>query len=283
MLCKRVPTFRTANCRVVALLFACLAGAPALAEEKPGMPDLAQVEQTCLPTSTANLILWFGHHGYPKLIPAGANEDERDLHVVHRLMVDTDARFDWGTRFDEVTLGIGKYIRDAGYNCTVEYRGLEGQGAPFTQSWLKENDGASEGFILLLAYCRLDPQTHTFTPAWNAGHAVTLVNVEPDMLLVHDPAHMEDESGRKILTPSLISSGTWRDRSGISSVDGLLLLSGSLLEAPPNSLIMVAGAVCITMNSPGAKKSATQLPVAMSSRPTAKSRTWMDWLFGLIF
>jgi hypothetical protein len=35
------------------------------------MPDLSQIEQTCLPTSTANLIIWFGNHGYPKLIASG--------------------------------------------------------------------------------------------------------------------------------------------------------------------------------------------------------------------
>ena len=44
---------------------------PAFALEKGGMPDLAQEEQTCLPTSTANLIVWFGTHGYPKLIVPG--------------------------------------------------------------------------------------------------------------------------------------------------------------------------------------------------------------------
>ena len=46
------------------LLGVCLAGLlvlPAAARrEKAGMPDLAQEEQTCLPTSTANLIVWFG-------------------------------------------------------------------------------------------------------------------------------------------------------------------------------------------------------------------------------
>jgi hypothetical protein len=43
-----------------ALGAACL---PLRADEKIGMPDLAQVEQTCLPTSTANLIIWSGRHG----------------------------------------------------------------------------------------------------------------------------------------------------------------------------------------------------------------------------
>src|ERR1700685_2943295 len=97
---------------------------PVCADEKQGMPDLAQVEQTCLPTATSNLMIWFGQHGYPKLILSGDTQDERYLHTVHVIMADTDARFDWGTRMEKVTVGIDKYIKDAGYDCDIEYRGL---------------------------------------------------------------------------------------------------------------------------------------------------------------
>jgi hypothetical protein len=260
-------------------LLAVLSATPAVAAEKIGMPDLAQVEQTCLPTSTANLIIWFGHHGYPKLLAPGASEDERDLHVVHRLMVDTDARFDWGTRLDAVTLGIKKYIREAGYDCDVEYRGLDGQGAAFSQDWLQENDSHNKGFILLLAYCHIDPQSGTYTPAWKAGHAVTLVNAEPDLLLIHDPAHLDDETGRKILTPHLLSSGTWVDPRGRVPASGLLLLTGSLLEAPPDSMVLLVGAVCVTMEPKVAK---TAAPVAAVSQPVQKPSSWLDWLWSLV-
>jgi hypothetical protein len=267
---------------ILACLLAALLGSfPARANEKPGMPDLSQIEQTCLPTSTANLIIWFGRHGYPKLILDGANEDERDLHTVHRIMTDTDARFDWGTRMDAVTVGIEKYIREAGYECDVEYRGLDGKGAAFSQDWLQENDEPNKGFILLLAYCHQDA-AGTFTPAWNAGHAVTLVNAEPDMLLIHDPAHDEDETGRKIITPHLVTEGTWSDSTGSGSAAGLLVLSGSLLEAPPNSEVLLVGAVCVTMHD----KKHPAIPVASAPRAEAKSAaadSWIDWLFGLLF
>ncbi len=226
------------------LWLACL---PLLADEKVGMPDLAQVDQTCLPTSMANLIIWFGHHGYPKLILSGSTRDEAELHTVHQIMADTDARFDLGTEMDNVTSGIEKYIKDAGYSSTVEYRGLEGQGQPFTQDWLKENDEPNKGFILLLAYIHADLQTNNFTPAWNAGHAVTLVNAEPDMLLIHDPAHDEDQTGRKIITPFPLAQGTFHEMGKSESVAGLMLLNGSLLEGPPDSRVMLVGAVCITM------------------------------------
>src|ERR1700733_6893787 len=113
---------------------------PLAAEEKEGMPDLSQEEQTCLPTSTANLIIWFGKHGYPKLIRPGATDDERYLHTLHAIMADTNARYDLGTRTDAVTGGIEKYIRDAGYSCDVEYRGLDWSQAKFPQI-VKDEEG----------------------------------------------------------------------------------------------------------------------------------------------
>src|ERR1700677_5176153 len=98
---------------------------PAFALEKGGMPDLAQEEETCLPTSTTNLIVWFGTHGYPKLIVPGDSADDGYIHTLHAIMSETNARYDFGTRTDAITGGIAKYIRDAGYSCDVEYRGLD--------------------------------------------------------------------------------------------------------------------------------------------------------------
>jgi hypothetical protein len=282
---------------ILLLAAVCLS---ARADEKTSMPDLAQVEETCLPTSTANLILWFGHHGYPKLIMPGATSDERELHTVHQIMTDTDARFDWGTRMDAVTVGINKYIHEAGYQCDVEYRGLAGKGTAFNSDWLKENDDPNKGFILLLAYCHVDPRTHIFTRAWNAGHAVTLVNAEPDTLLIHDPAHEDDETGRKIITPYVIPDGTWQDYGGSESVAGLMLLSGSLLEGPADGTVMLSGAVCITMQPPNQDKGPLQAGETTPSAGTlagshaspagsavpaspGKPATWWGWIFDFFF
>jgi hypothetical protein len=236
-----------------ALLFAALmlAAAPAFALEKGGMPDLSQVDETCLPTSTANLMIWFGKHGYPKLILSGDSEDERDQHTVHMIMADTGARYDIGTEMDAVTSGLETYIRHAGYTGEVEYRGLEGKGVPFTADWLQENDEPNKGFILLLTYCNYHRESNSFSEAWNAGHAVTLVNAETDMLLIHDPAHQSDETGRKIITPFLLKDGNFNDDGRLLPVAGLLMLSGSLLGAPPDSQVMLTGAVCVTLHKDG--------------------------------
>jgi hypothetical protein len=280
---------------------------PLRADEKPGMPDLSQIEQTCLPTSTANLIVWFGLHGYPKMIMPGDDKEDGYIHTVHRIMADTDARFDWGTRPEAIVTGIKKYIDDAGYDCNVEYRGLSK--TQFTQDWLKENDDPNKGFILLLAYVAYNQGNDTYSNAWDAGHAVTLVNAEPDMILIHDPAHDDDETGRKILTPQVLTSGTFTSRSGNASVAGLLLLSGSLLDAPPNAGVMLIGAVCVTMHPPqemiasstpksagttvtsvgGSGDSSAKPAAAPASAPAtppapaSATKTWAEWAFDWLF
>jgi len=307
----------------------CLAGMAtlsALAVEKGGMPDLSQEEQTCLPTSTANVIVWFGTHGYPKLIVKGDSKDDGFIHTVHAIITATHANYDFGTRTDAIAYGIHKYISEAGYGCDVEYRGLDWSQAkfphlvkdddgdlfrkdfktpsPFTQDWLQENSDPNKGFVLLLAYCRFDASRSAFTNVLNAGHAVTLVNAEPKMILVHDPAHYNDEPGRKILTPEVLTGGTFHLPGYDAPVAGLMLLSGSELEAPPASGVLLTGAVCITMHPDddagkvvasasdepnstiGSGKDAAPSAApgkAPAAAPSSPSSSWAMWLFDLVF
>lgn len=299
---------------------------PASADEKEGMPDLSQQEQTCLPTSTANLIVWFGTHGYPKLIVKGDSKDDDYIHTVHAIINATDARYDLGTRTDAIAYGIETYVHDAGYDCDVEYRGLDWgqvkfpqivkddneekykkyQKTPvsFTQDWLQQNDDPNKGFILLLAYCRFSPANNSFTEAIYAGHAVTLVNAEPDMILIHDPAHYNDEPGRKILTPTLLTGGSFMLPGYNAPVAGLMLLSGSLLETPPSAGVMLTGAVCITMHpatsnianassmptgsgnariGDSGSGSPASAPPPPAAPPSSSNTSWTLWLFDLLF
>ena len=303
---KRAESLPVKTYRIVplalGLVLTAVALLPAWGEEKPGMPDLSQIEQTCLPTSTANLIVWFGLHGYPKLIMPDDSKEDGYIHTVHRIMADTDARFDWGTRPDKIADGIKKYIDDAGYECDVEFRGL-GK-TPFNRDWLKDNDDPNKGFILLLAYVSYNQGNDSYSNAWDAGHAVTLVNATPDMILIHDPAHDDDETGRKILTPQMLTSGYFNSRSGNASVAGLMLLSGSLLDAPPNAEVMLIGAVCVTMHPPqdmigssSSTKTGTLVPsmagtTTPSTTPTSSPtppvqqssvKSWAEWIFDWLF
>jgi hypothetical protein len=315
------------NLFFIAFALTGLISFPALAREKGGMPDLGQEEQTCVPTSTANLIVWFGLHGYPKLIVPGDSDDDGYIHTVHALMTATNATYQLGTRTAAITYGIGKYIRDAGYSCDVEYRGLDWSQAKypeivkdedgdkyraemktpvaFTQDWLQENDDPNKGFILLLAFIKFDRNSNTFSDAINVGHAVTLVNAEPDMLLIHDPAHYNDGPGRKVLTPELLTGGTFQLPGYNAPVSGLLLLTGSELERPRQSGVMLTGAVCITMHPNDGKQGSAliagsagattptvgggDVPApaaapATPAKPTASPNTgWAVWLFDLIF
>jgi hypothetical protein len=241
----------------------------------------------------------------------------------------TRANYDFGTRTDGITYGIHKYIQDAGYSCDVEYRGLDWSQAKFpdlvkdefaelykkdyktpvafSQDWLQQNDDPNKGFILLLAYCKFDVNRSTFTNALNAGHAVTLVNAEPNMILIHDPAHYNDEPGRKIVTPEILTGGSFQLPGYNAPVAGLMLLSGSLLEAPPDAGVLLTGAVCISMHpenqssiivaSAVAAPNGTigsdkgTAPAATPSTPpgsaptttTAPTTSWGMWFFDLIF
>lgn len=281
-----------------ALLFAAvlLVCMPAWGVEKGGMPDIAQVDNTCLPTSTANLIIWFGKHGYPNLILPGATADARADHTVHMLMADTFARYDSGTRMGAVAKGIEAYIHHAGYACDVEYRGMEGSGQPFTQDWLRENDDPNKGFVLLLTYCHYHRDSDTFSDAWSAGHAVTLVNAEPDLLLIHDPSHYLSPSGRKIVTPVTLKRGTFLDNGESVPVAGLLMLTGSELESPPHSEVMLTGAICITMHRQGTSSPAPSeapngilagsgrgSPNASPAFSAAPAKAgWWSWMLSLV-
>ncbi len=316
---------------LAAFALAAMLLSPARAEQKNGMPDLSQEEQTCLPTSTTNLIVWFGKHGYPKLIVPGDSDDDGYIHTLHAIMGETDARYDMGTRTDAITGGIAKYIHDAGYSCDVEYRGIDWNKVKFTevikdedadkykdftsrtpeafsQDWLSTNSDPEKGFILLLAYCNFDRNTNSFSYAINAGHAVTLVDAQPDTILLHDPAHYDSMPGRKVVTPDLLTAGVLHLPGYNAPVSGLMLLSGSELESPGDAVVMLTGAVCITMHpnaeavahvggsagtpdtvvgvSPtGTTTSSTTAPSAapVSSTPASTDEGWATWIFDWLF
>jgi hypothetical protein len=211
------------------------------------------------------------------------------------LMADTGARYDVGTEMEEVTRGIEAYIHRAGYSCEVEYRGIDGHSAAFTPGWLQQNDDPNTGFVLLLTYCRYDERSDSFTDAWNAGHAVTLVNAEPDFLLIHDPAHESDETGRKIITPRVLTRGSFVDEGQQVSVNGLMMLTGSLLEAPPDAEVMLSGAVCITLHKEGPPTgapvsgpntlmagSATGKALPTNTTSASSQTGWWSWIVSLV-
>jgi hypothetical protein len=323
-----MPALRPRLWPVVLGIFLATGGAWPLLADKEGMPDLSQEDQTCLPTSTANVIVWFGNHGYPKLIQPEDSKDNGYIHTIHAIMRATDANYDFGTRTDAITYGIEKYVRNAGYGCDVEYRGLDWSQAkfpnlvkddegdlykkeyktpvPFSQDWLQQNDDPNKGFVLLLAYVNFDQGRSVFTNAFNAGHAVSLINAEPDMVLIDDPAHDQDEPGRKILTPEILTGGTFQLPGYAAPVSGLMLLSGDLMEAPPGAGVLLTGAVCITMHPPtmpssvagspgvgagnvtlganaGVEPAAAPRATKPGAPPDSASSSWATWVFDFFF
>jgi hypothetical protein len=324
MLTAGIPSVRV----TLGLCLAAFLALPVGAAEKYGMPCLSQEEETCLPTSTANLMVWFGHHGYPKLIVNGDSQDNDYIHTVHAMITAVHATYQFGTDTIAITYGLQKYIHDAGYSADVEYRGLDWSQmedkeviqdteleaykkayrtpAAFTRDWLQENDDPNKGFILLLVYSKYNPDTETFFNPF-AGHAVTLVNAESDTILIHDPANDASYPGRKLLTPRLLTGGTFTSPGFHASTAGLLILDAPIDEMwrPDDGVILLTGAVCITMHpnnsepslvkgtagapngtigGPGGKGSSPVVAPSSPSTPTSSPGSqWATWLFDLIF
>ena len=312
----------------------CLAGLlalPVVALEKPGMPCLSQQEETCLPTSTANLMVWFGLHGYPNLIKKGDDSSDDYIHTVHAMITAVHATYQMGTDTVAITYGIQKYIREAGYSADVEYRGIDWSPlenhdiikdpyldeyrkayrtpAAFSADWLQQNDDPNKCFILLVVYARYNPETGDFSNPF-AGHAVTLVNAEPDTIVIHDPANDAGYPGRKILTPMLLTGGTFNGPGFHASTAGLMILDAPVDEMwrPDDCVILLTGAVCVTMhpdsNDTSLVKGTAGTPTGVigsgdvsktppstgktgsgtTSAPAATpSTSWAMWLFNLIF
>jgi len=267
-----MPTSRlSASAAVLGLGLFGLGLLSASAAEKPGMPCLTQEEGTCLPTSTANLMVWFGLHGYPKLIVKGDSAANGYIHTVHAMITAVHATYQFGTDTMAITYGIQKYIRDAGYSADVEYRGIDWSQikskdiikdadldaykkayrtpAAFSQDWLQQNNDSNKGFILLVIYAKYNPETGVFSNPV-AGHAVTLVNAEPDTLVIHDPANDASYPGRKILTPRQLVGGSFEAPGFHASTEGLMILDAPIDEMwhPVNGVILLTGAVCVTMH-----------------------------------
>jgi hypothetical protein len=304
---------------------------PALALEKIGMPCLSQEEETCLPTSTANLMVWFGQHGYPNLIKKGDDASDGYIHTVHAMITAVHATYQMGTDTVAITYGIQKYIREAGYSADVEYRGIDWSQlathdiikdpdldeyrkayrtpAAFSADWLQQNDDPNKGFILLVIYVKYDPDTGDFSNPF-AGHAVTLVNAEPDTIVIHDPANDASYPGRKIITPRVLTGGTFNAPGFQVSTAGLMILDAPIDEMwrPADGVILLTGAVCVTMHpdsndtsivkgtagapngvigsgdvsktAPGAGGTG---PGAAPAPAASPGTGWARWLFNLIF
>jgi hypothetical protein len=74
-----------------------------------------------------------------------------------------------------------------------------------------------------------------------------------------------------------------------------MMLTGSLLEAPPDSEVMLTGAVCITLHKDGPPSAApTTVPNALlagaapastlpaAAKPVSASSGWWGWIVSLV-
>jgi hypothetical protein len=215
---------------------------------KMGMPDLAQLQNNCLPTSAANLLIWFGQHGFPNLLADHLTSPLDTTAIVRDVMDRTRADYYTGTPSEYICTGLAQYIHDKGYGCTITYRGPATE-ERFSPSWLDENKIATKGFLLLFAYVKYVPSGGYYQSSSAFGHVVTLVSATPSgSLLIRDPRHREPDHGGKLIVPKMVRDASWKDVHGnVLSEQPLWIFDGAQLEANPGSQAILTGAIRIEL------------------------------------
>jgi hypothetical protein len=112
--------------------------------------------------------------------------------------------------------------------------------------------------------------------------------------------------GRKVVTPDVLTAGVLHLPGYNAPVSGLMLLTGTDLETPPEATVLLTGAVCVTMHpdSPaiahvsssagganavggtptGTATTTTTIPAApASTTPASANQSWAMWIFDLLF
>ncbi len=224
-----------------------------ISTDKLAMPDLEQTKNNCVPTSAANLMLWFGENGFPQLMTVRAkdgkaeNTESVDEGVIRALVQRTKSDDKTGTPSDQMCSGLAKYVHDAGYGCTITYRGLL-TSKRFDLKWLDENRNHNTGFLLLFAYVKYDDGAKGYKTSADFGHAVTLVAATENGLLVNDPQHVSGQDGKRFLEVTVDDDSVWREETGkIVAKHPLFVFNGEKLEAPPGSRAILTGAIRIVL------------------------------------
>lgn len=221
------------------------------------MPDIDQDSNTCFPTSTANLLYWFGENGYPALLSKDTDATARQRNLIAKLLVHTNGTFKNGTEFAAMTKGLSSFFKAHNIDAKVTYRGLGGD-AFSGLDWFERNSEDNVGFILCLAYVH-KKGANSYLSAAPLGHCVTLLRYHDGVAAILDPAHAEGETGRRTLRLIPVS----QIKTSGATIPMLFEVSGMPLEGSHADTVLLDGAVCIEL-PPVAN---TDAPVVAGQKP----------------
>ncbi|MFB9993237.1 hypothetical protein ACFFLM_14790 [Deinococcus oregonensis] len=200
------------------LLSASADAAFAASSKAAAIPDFLQTdpkggfasagEQFCAPTAVSNSLAWLGKHGYPALLPKGANPHDVQASLIRllgsaRFMNTSPAN---GTGPAQVLWGVGQYVKKAGYSISeLSYEGWRAVPAAQRVSMAPDLDDIRDvidddaGAVWLnVGWYRYDADDDSYERV--GGHWVTVVGYAGDDLSIHDPGTPAGRTERVTVT-----------------------------------------------------------------------------------
>jgi hypothetical protein len=171
------------------------------------MPDLCQTDKAfgslpyggrsfCAPTALANALIAMDQQGYDNLVAGDPRSKEGQRALLEQLgtrpYLETNQR---GIGPISAMKGIQRFVRDRGYQATIEWRGWRRAGEFVTgklidADWLREGVVGPSNVLLNVGWYRYDKDKDLYSRI--GGHYMTLAGYRQDgdrlLYLIQDPA-----------------------------------------------------------------------------------------------
>jgi len=175
-------------------------------EKADSMPDLCQTDKAfaslpdggrnyCGPTALANVLAAMDRRGYEDLVPGDAASKDRQLELLKQLgSKQYLGTVDNGTGPIAAMRGIARYVRDRGYEVSIQWQGWRrggefAAGGTVDEAWLQEGTLGESNVIVNVGWYKHDAAAGVYTRV--GGHYMTLVGYrktpEKTLYLIQDP------------------------------------------------------------------------------------------------
>ena len=195
---------------------------PASYEGKLSTPDLLQTDPKagfpdggkmfCAPVAVSNGLMWLAVNGYPKLLAPGQDQVGLVLALAGPQFLDQD--LGEGTGAGELLRGVARWVKQSGYPARrLEFQGWRKHGPSYSTGvavpqlqWIKRALLGPSAVWLNVGWYRRDANADTYQRV--AGHWVSLVGYDGEVLIVHDPSPRSEKGGvHNRITVEAIGSG----------------------------------------------------------------------------
>jgi hypothetical protein len=221
---------------------------------KSDMPDLMASANACLPTATANLLYWFGKHGFPAILPRREFDDEEQQATLKNIIMGVaGGNFENGTSAIPFAEKLQSFIESKGYHAQCSVVNFTHMSADMSWSLLRTNSRPDVGYLLMIIGGQYLYNGDQFQLDPRMGHAITLVDIGQKTLIIDDPAHAAFDSGRQTLQSlALTRANSYNSDTGqILPCDGCYLLTGQCLTG--HDLLMFGAIQVVISKDPIAR------------------------------